>query len=193
MSISELFSPNDFVLYAGTMNANSGTSGSQTIDGTLTVNGGEFLNGALAMRDLDDIGFGTFPNRWSIYKNTGANNNLILGQGGNALNQDFAINLGTGSLNVSSININGLSGANYKLNYYEFRNIPVFFAGPWGAPLPSLLHFQVVGNAVTIMVDGVQAPNTAASTITGVPIIPVGLLPIQTVTQIIGAVDGGAN
>lgn len=196
MSVNELFSPNDFVLYAGSLN----TSGGQTITGNLTVNGNEFLNGSLQMRALDTIYLGAVPNQWGIYRDTGANQDLVFYQNGTAVNSNMVVSVGTGRFVVngaaacSSINFLPNDGsANFILNYYEFRNIPIFFAGPWGAPQASLLHIQRVGNTVTIMVDGVSAPNTAASTITGVPVIPASLLPAATITQIIGAIDGSVN
>lgn len=102
MSCSNLFDPNcDYNLYCNNLNSkNLIISGNQTVNGILTVNSNEILNGFLLVPTAPGGGLllGTGNDRWLI--NNNPFNSLVIAQQGATINKDFFILVGTGNLVV---------------------------------------------------------------------------------------------
>lgn len=182
MSINELFSPNDLSLFFGnihtsgqTINGNLIVTGNESVGGNLGVtgdiNGAAMLNlvddanigGNLSVVDNNHVFFGTAPNYWGIYKNTVGNNNLVFIQGGNAVNQSVALQLGTGGLLVDGSEIiNGNLNVN---GTFEMRALDVIHLGAspneWG------IYRNTGANQNLVFYQNGTATNSSISLQTG--------------------------
>jgi len=96
MSINELFSPNDYVIYAG-----STISGGETINGNLTVNGTVNQRSATFRTEIES------GNLWGMYKADPPSRDFVLFPDGLAVGSDFQIQTGPGRTRMTNVNISG--------------------------------------------------------------------------------------
>jgi hypothetical protein len=217
MSVATLFNPScDYNLYCNSITASAGfiTPGSATISGNLVVLGNEAVNGALNIGQTTSgtglftvqgltggiVAIGNSGNNY-YFNYDAAASTLSLLQSGTAINNNYLVNLGTGTMVLagnmqlvspsSGIYFGPVGVANY-LNVYQTQQSTIAFSGPFTAAQNIVCKFTRVGNLITMTTGELLSAATTSSTITGT-ISPSLFFPDQVVTSIIQVYNSNSS